>query len=343
LGISFAQTAEPAGDKKVAEPLRFLSSFSADQDVNGDRTNCQRLRDVIHPSAAAIGMAPERPAVCDQVVDIIAGDKDAAARIPKPILAAKVATDSKLRVLITEPSTRTVHILDFAHRKYLRIDGARGDRMNTPYGIAVDADNNIYITDLDRGRIVVYNASGKFMKYIGDVKGEGSFQNPRAIAIDRVSGRIYLADTSRNFVLILDRDGNVIAQFGKRGGGNGPAEFRQPTDLAIYGDELYILDRHNLRIQILDLDGNFRRQFNLRGIGDGDANGMAFDSQGRLFVLGMTWVQAFSRDGKPLFRFGHNGDQPGEFERPSDICTDAKDHVYVVDSGNRRIQVFQAR
>ena len=61
-----------------------------------------------------------------------------------PIQAEKVAVDSGMRVLITEPRTRTVHILDFANRKYSRIDVAKGDRMTSPYAIAVDA-NTIFM------------------------------------------------------------------------------------------------------------------------------------------------------------------------------------------------------
>jgi sugar lactone lactonase YvrE len=91
----------------------------------------------------------------------------------------------------------------------------------------------------------------------------------------------------------------------------------------------------------LDLEGHFRRQFRLGGSGITDAHGMAFDAQGRLFVPALHWVEVFNREGEQLFRFGQLGDQPGEFQMPRGICTDSKDRVYVMDSGNRRIHVFQ--
>jgi DNA-binding beta-propeller fold protein YncE len=281
--------------------------------------------------------------MCDQVLNIVAGRISDAekAKSAKPIESARVAVDSHLRVLITEPKTHTVHILDFAKRKYSRIEGENGDRMSFPYGIAVDAADNIYVTDLERGRIAVYNPDGKFKKYIGTFKGEGLFQNPRSIAIDRATGRIYLADTSRHFVIIMDSNGKILAQLGKRGGGEGPAEFKQPMDIAIYGGEVFVIDRQNVRIQVLDLDGNFRRQFNLGGAGASDSDGMAIDSRGRLFVPALNWVEVFDREGQLLFRFGHSGMQPGEFMTPIAVSTDSKDRLYVVDSGNHRIQVFQ--
>ncbi len=340
LGMSFGQTHD--AETKEAVPVQFVNMFSADGDVNGNRTPCQHLRDTIRPSAAGTAITGERQSMCDQVLDVVAG-KDAAAiaRLRKPIAAAKLVVDSSQRVLITEPTTRTVHILDFVNRKFLRIDGARGDRMGVPYGIAVDADNSIYVTDLKRGRIAVYNANGKFMKYIGDSKGENLFENPRSIAIDRATGRIYVADSKRNFIVILDHDGKILAQIGKRGGGNGPAEFKDPVEVAVYENEVFVLDQQNVRIQVLDLDGHFRRQFHLRGGAASDANGMAFDSQGRLFILALNWIEVFSREGQLLFRFGRNGDQPGEFQSPKGVCADSRNRVYIADTGNLRIQVFQ--
>lgn len=337
LGASFGQ--RPAQEKA---PLQFVNAFSADVDVNGNRTPCQHMRDIVHPSAAANGMGAERPAVCDSVLNIVAGKATVPSEAELPIRAGKIAVDSKQRVLITEPSTRVVHVLDFKHRKYLRINGAKGDRMISPFAVASDAANNIYVTDLELGRIAVYKPDGKFLKYIGTYKGEGLFEDPRAIAIDPAAGRIYLADTSRSFILILDLDGNILTQVGKRGGGDGPGEFRQPSDIAIHGGEVFVLDRQTFRIQVLDLKGNFRRQFQLAGAGT-NAKGIAFDSQGRLFapVPVMEWLAAFNQEGELLFRLGQRGDNQGEFKTPDAICTDSRDRVYVVDSENHRIQVFQ--
>ena len=341
LGVGFGQF-DGAGPKETSL-VQFVRTFSSDSDVSGNRTPCQHLRDMVDPSGAVTDVTGERPALCDQVLDIIAGKAtplpaDAVA----PIKAAKITVDSRLRVLITEPATRTVHILDFANRKYSHIEGTKGDRMYIPYGIAVDADDNIYVTDIGRGRIAVYNVNGKFKRYIGKFGNEGAFESPQSIAIDRRTGHIYLADTQRNFVLILDLKGKILAEIGKRGGGgDGPAEFKQPIEIALYQNELFVLDKRNDRIQVLDLEGHFIRQFKLEGSGARDANGMAFDMEGRLFVPALSWIEVFNRQGERLFRFGQSGDQPGEFKIPKWICTDIKDRVYITDSGNQRIQVFQ--
>jgi DNA-binding beta-propeller fold protein YncE len=298
---------------------------------------------MLKPSASAPSVSGELPTVCDQALDIVLGKADVLPpEVTAPIHGAKVAVDSNLRVLISEPSTRSVHILDFANKRYSRIDGAKGNRMSHPYALATDRANNIYVTDLDRGRIAVYSPDGKFIRYIGNFKNEeGLFQHPQAISIDRATNRIYLADTDRDFVLILDTKGKILAQLGRRGGGNGPAEFKRPTDVAIFGKSLFVLDKLNNQIQVLDLDGHFLREFNLEGSGASEGNAMAFDAQGRLFVSVMNWVEVFDQQGKLQFRFGQGGDQQGEFQMAEGICTDEKNRAYIVDSGNYRVQVFQ--
>jgi DNA-binding beta-propeller fold protein YncE len=316
--------------------------FSADADASGNRTPCQRFRDLVVPGARADVVAGERPAVCDEVLNVLAGKADSSpANHGEPIRAGGVAVDSGMRVLVTEPSTHTIHILDFAGRKASQIDGTKGDRMSQPFGIAVDGNDNIYVTDLARGRIAVFKADGKFKRYIGTFRDEGLFEFPRSIAIDRATGRIYLADSKRNFVLILDENGKIIAQVGKRGGGSRNAEFMEPTEIALYRNEVFVLDKRNVRIQVLDLDGRFRRQFQLEGSGADSASGMAIDNEGRLLVSILNWVEVFDRQGKRLFRFGESGDKPGEFQETKGVFTDRKDRAYVIDSGNNRIQVFQ--
>jgi DNA-binding beta-propeller fold protein YncE len=52
-------------------------------------------------------------------------------------------------------------------------------------------------------------------------------------------------------------------------------------------------------------------------------------------------MQKFSADGKDfLGSFGRAGTGPGEFNRPEGLCADARDRIYVADSCNHRIQVF---
>jgi hypothetical protein len=52
-------------------------------------------------------------------------------------------------------------------------------------------------------------------------------------------------------------------------------------------------------------------------------------------------VQIFDRRGTLLLNFGTRGGGPGQFWMPAGLFIDSQDRVYVADSYNRRIQVFQ--
>ncbi len=54
-------------------------------------------------------------------------------------------------------------------------------------------------------------------------------------------------------------------------------------------------------------------------------------------------VQIFDREGNFLYSFGGQGQEEGEFWMPLGIYIDEKDFIYVADSYNARVQVFQVQ
>lgn len=52
-------------------------------------------------------------------------------------------------------------------------------------------------------------------------------------------------------------------------------------------------------------------------------------------------VQVFDTGGDLLYTFGKRGLKPGDFQLPAGLFLDKDDRIYVVDSYNRRIQVFK--
>jgi hypothetical protein len=51
-------------------------------------------------------------------------------------------------------------------------------------------------------------------------------------------------------------------------------------------------------------------------------------------------VQVFNREGQLLYYFGGRGTHAGEFQLPTGLFIDHDDRIFIVDSYNRRIQVF---
>jgi len=52
-------------------------------------------------------------------------------------------------------------------------------------------------------------------------------------------------------------------------------------------------------------------------------------------------VQVFDHEGELLYTFGNRGTGAGEFQLPAGLFIDRDDRIFVVDSFNRRVQVFR--
>jgi DNA-binding beta-propeller fold protein YncE len=278
----------------------------------------------------------------NRLVDFVAGEPE----FRNLVRPYSLATDSRGRIIVTDPGAGGVHIFDFAQQKYkfLQRRDKGKDSMLVPQCVAVDAQDNIYVTDSESGKIFVFNSGGKYERAIGSLKGgEGYFKRPTGIAVDSAAQRIYVTDTLRNKIFMMDLEGNILQTIGKNGAGE--AEFNFPTELRLEGQNLIVVDAMNFRIQVLDQSGSFR--YAIGSIGDSSGSmfrpkGIGVDSEGDLYVVDGLWgvVQVFNRQGDLLYYFGKRGMHAGEFQLPTGLFIDHDDRIFVVDSFNRRIQVF---
>ena len=277
-----------------------------------------------------------------KVVDVVAG----APEYHDMVRPYGVATDSKGRIIVTDPGAHGVHIFDFEKEKYKFLSrwNTEKNELVSPQCVAVDGQDKIYVTDSAAGKIFVFDPNGKFERTIGSLKyGEGYFKRPTGIVVDSAAQRIYVTDTLRDEIFVMDMQGSVLQRIGKHGTGNG--EFHLPTELRLHGDNLVVVDAMNFRVQVLDKNGEY--QYSIGKIGDEVGGmfrpkGVAFDSEGHLYVVdGMvSAVQVFNREGQLLYYFGQFGNAPGAFQLPAGLGIDTQNRIYVVDSFNRRVQVF---
>ena len=208
-----------------------------------------------------------------------------------------------------------------------------------PYGVAVDKDGRVYVTDI--GRVFVFDKKNQKLSFIGDGSGAGTLRRPIAITISQ-DGRVYVSDIVSDRVFVYNSEGKFMTAIGHQG------EFERPTGLAI--DEkrrrLYVSDtkKHNIRAYSLD-DESLLLTIGERGSGVGEFNfptDIAVDSTGNLYVVdtGNFRVQVFDPDGKYIKSMGRIGDTPGSFARPKGIAIDSEDHIYVVDAAFDNFQIF---
>jgi len=348
---TFCATAQYKKSTKLTRALEAQSSISGSTSVLGESAARQTVappwmilpaREVVEdfaPPAHATKIAQPQSnlaSIRDKVVTFVYGR----ARVMGA--PHQVTTDSMLRVIISDPDLRAVHVFDPNGKTSFSILGDQGRRLHLPAGVAVDAEDNIYIADSEAGMVLVYNQYGQFVRYIGNFHGENMYERPTGIAIDRKAGRLYLADTPRNLVFILDLQGKVLKRVGKDRHGNGSGEFASPTQIAVSDRGILVLDAEGTRIQVLDFDGN-RIGYYRVVVGVAGENGLAVDRDGNIYIsyVAKSIIGVYKPDGTPMGTFGQSGSRIGEFLAPRGLWVDASNRIYVADTANARVQVFE--
>ena len=146
---------------------------------------------------------------------------------------------------------------------------------------------------------------------------------------------IYLTDMSNSRVRVLE------AMTLKLLGSFGAGELSRPHDAEFdRAGRLLVADTGNDRIAIYEVQGARAKLVGeMKGVTAPEGVGVAPD--GRVLVTNTgAGTLAVLRDGTLERTVGRRGSGPGEFLRPHDVEIAADGSVYVVDSGNDRVQVF---
>ena len=116
--------------------------------------------------------------------------------------------------------------------------------------VALNAENELYVLDAERGRVHKFSADGEKVATFGRYgAGDGEFDTDAAdIAID-TGGNVLIADTGNHRIVRFDAGGKSLGSFGRKGRGNG--EFTKPMALAtLPTGEILVKDASQFRRKI---------------------------------------------------------------------------------------------
>lgn len=268
-----------------------------------------------------------------KLLGFIFGSSESPTWLVQPVGIA-VSDDGK--IFIADPGAKGVHIIDQKKRTYGFIFETKFGNLESPVGVAVAHNGNLYVSDSQRGDIIVFDDDLEAETLI-----KGNFTRPTGIVI--FDNRLYVVDTEKHTIVVLDMNGNFLSTLGTRGEGEG--EFNYPVSLAVKNG-VYVVDALNYRIQKIDFQGRFLASFGKQGTATGSfasPKAIALDSDGNIYVTDalMDNFQIYNTQGELLLVVGRQGTRDGEFLSPSGIAIDNQDKIYVVDTLNKRIQIFQ--
>jgi BTB/POZ domain/NHL repeat len=140
-------------------------------------------------------------------------------------------------------------------------------------------------------------------------------------------------------LLVSSCQGRLIRVWGQRGEMDG--EFNGPRGLTISDEnELYVSDSCNFRVQVFDLHGRFQRKWELYGLGYPMTLATGW---GQVYLIGHDThnIRVYTSEGEMISTWGTHGQEDGQFKYPTSLkCDTVNDLIYVVDTGNDRIQIF---
>ena len=171
-------------------------------------------------------------------------------------------------------------------------------------------------------RLFQFDRTGKFIREIG--QGSYGFMFAQQVRIDP-QDNIWTVDQMTNFIMKLDSAGHVQMLLGRK-----PEAIPIPAP-APRGDGGCAAGRGGLPGAGAQSDV-FNRPTDV-----------AWDTAGNIFVadgVGNARVAKFNSKGVFIKSWGSRGTEPGLFGTVRAIAVDAQGNVYVADSGNKRIQVF---
>ena len=172
--------------------------------------------------------------------------------------------------------------------------------------------------------------------------GEG-LAKPFAVAV--FQGRVFVSDTVQRYVNVFDFPNQRFYRIGNEG----PGQLTKPAGLDVdRAGNLYVADSVAKAVVVFDKDGKF-----LRRIGGAKwftrIGSVTVDPKGdRMYVVDIGGISSQDHhirvfnpvSGEHLFDFGSRGAGPGELNFPYDLAVGKEGRLYVMDSGNFRVQVF---
>jgi DNA-binding beta-propeller fold protein YncE len=196
-------------------------------------------------------------------------------------------------------------------------------------------------------RLFEFDPNGKFVKEIGH--GTYGFDFAQAVRVDP-QDNIWTVDAGSNVLTKFAPDGRLIGVIG-----------RKPEAIPVRQGQ-------GVPARLIDDGSNVETPAGSGGGGGGEGGGgaanrppgsgtkseafsrpadVAFDRNGNVYVAdGMgnnNRIAVFNSDSNWLRGWGQTGSGRGEFNKIRGIVVDAAGNVYVADSGNKRIQVFDGQ
>ena len=262
-----------------------------------------------------------------------------------------LATDSAGNIYVIDGDNHRVEVFD-SNGNYLRqwggLAGAGDHALLNPSFLKIDAQDRVYISDIGADRVKVFDTSGNLIRSIGaSGVGDGQFNGPTGIWIDRTAGRLYVCDSGNLRVQVFDLNGNFVRKYTN-------AAIETPWDIVVNSaGVMYIVPDEKANVNLFDsATGDYITSIGSAlgrsGALDGlfQISSLALDANDNVYVYdwydaGDSYVKVYDPNGMMITMFGGRGTEPGQFTSSGFLHVAQNGDVIVSDTGNSRVQIFR--
>lgn len=240
--------------------------------------------------------------------------------------------------------------------------------LKAPSGIFVDGEGNIYAADPRLQKVMVFSPGGEvireYIKPEGPLYGKNNKFVPLKVVVDGAGNLYVISEGNTNGIAQIDKSGEFLGYFGAN---YTMLTFQELIRRLTFTDTQKSQLKRNVPSSPnnLSIDGRGfvytvtqgagstgLKKFNMAGVNmlkggivDENVADVAVGSINNIITVSKDgYIYEYSREGDLLFLFGGRDDgknRGGLFVSAMAIVLDSSGHLYILDSENNKIQVFE--
>jgi DNA-binding beta-propeller fold protein YncE len=261
---------------------------------------------------------------------------------------SSVAFDARGHMLVFNRGTQPIMEFD---EKGVYVRGFGEGRYVRPHGMRLDADGNIWTTDVNGHTVAKLSPSGDVLLTLGtrgqsgvwdEAAGTRLLFEPADLAF-APNGDVFIVEghgRGDGKVLRFDKGGKFITQWG--GKGAEPGQFDQPHSILVdKQNQVFVADRENRRVQVFDVNGKFIKSWKFAGLPCGLLIGP--DQQMYLATGFSGQILRLDANGKAVAMMGQPGKALGEFGEAHYLAFAPSGDLFVADTINAALHRYTKR
>ena len=264
-----------------------------------------------------------------ELLTVIYGEEETSGSFNQP--RSIYVDQTKGKIYIIDTLNNRIISYDKNYKFISRFD-AEG-RLDLPISMLKDKKGHLILTNKGERSVLVIHIEEKIIKPLDFTK---VFPKPvpSYMAMDE-NGRLYVIDEAYKRILIFSDDYEFLG------------EIKEPqaagfSDVKWSGNCLYALDTLLKKVFIYDNQGHLIRSLEFKSLSFPVS--LAVDKRGYIYILDAHEGKVYLfKDHEIMGEIGKKGWKEGKLYYPGYISIDNKNTLYVVDTGNNRIEVFKIK